>query len=382
MTRVLIVDDIPQNLYLLETIMKGNGFESTKATNGVEALEEAMRSPPDLIIADILMPIMDGFKLCQKWKMNDRLKQIPFIFYTATYTSPKDEQFALSLGAERYVIKPQKPDVLIRIVREVLEEAIKKSFSPGEKPVETVEILQEYNEVLFHKLERKMKQLENGIALREATEQALRESEERFRKIFEYGAIGIAIVGPDHRFIRVNDGYCKMLGYTEEEMLQIDILEITYPEDRQSDIYNIKRLVAGEIPVYATENRYIKKDGTIAWTSIRTSTICNQDGQLIFFIVFASDITEQKKMQENEKIALQQIERNLEQLATLNDQIRNPLSVIVALLTLQERTKTTDQIMEAVRSIDDLVKRLDKGWEESEKVREFLERNNQISRRT
>ena len=109
MKRVLIVDDIKENLYLLESLLKGYGYGTVTANNGAEALGLGLKEPPDLIIADILMPVMDGYTLCREWKKDDTLKNIPFIFYTATYTHPKDGEFALSLGADRFIIKPQEP---------------------------------------------------------------------------------------------------------------------------------------------------------------------------------------------------------------------------------------------------------------------------------
>lgn len=129
MTRILIADDIPANSYLLESILKGYGFEVIVTKNGAEALDAARSNPPDLIITDILMPVMDGFELCRRWKADDRLKSVPFIFYTATYTDQKDEQLAKSLGADRFIVKPQKPEDLVQAVREVLSEA--REGSPG-----------------------------------------------------------------------------------------------------------------------------------------------------------------------------------------------------------------------------------------------------------
>ena len=172
MTRILIADDIAPNLYLLESILKGNGYEVTSVRNGAEALAAAKRDPPDLIITDILMPVMDGFELCRQLKANERLRTVPFIFYTATYTDPRDEQFALSLGAARFIVKPQKPEIFMQDVRKVLEESqLRGSAEPAQPPVNDRKILKEYNEVLFRKLEKKVMQLETEIAVRKAAEQ-------------------------------------------------------------------------------------------------------------------------------------------------------------------------------------------------------------------
>jgi len=77
MTRIMIADDNEQSLYLLEAILKAHGYEVMVARNGAEALERAQSSPPDLIVTDILMPVMDGFELCRRWRAQDTLKDIP-----------------------------------------------------------------------------------------------------------------------------------------------------------------------------------------------------------------------------------------------------------------------------------------------------------------
>ena len=121
MSAILIVDDLEQNRYLLRAMLTASGDEVLEAANGAEALELARRTRPDLIISDILMPQMDGFALCRECKRDEQLRDIPFVFYTATYTDPRDEALALQLGAARFIIKPVESEDFIAIVREVLQ---------------------------------------------------------------------------------------------------------------------------------------------------------------------------------------------------------------------------------------------------------------------
>lgn len=174
MKRALLVDDHLENLYFLEVLLKGNGFVTDCAENGRQALEKARSNQPDLIISDILMPVMDGYALCRELKADQQLRDIPFIFYTATFTTAKDESLALSLGADRFICKPQEPDLLMQAIRQVLEEPRPVVDLPAAEET----ILKEYNEALFRKLEKKMADLERTnqelLVAREAAECAIR----------------------------------------------------------------------------------------------------------------------------------------------------------------------------------------------------------------
>jgi len=162
--KILIVDDIEQNLYMLQVLLEGHGYEVVSTRDGTEALEVARRDPPGVVISDILMPVMDGFALCREWKKDDLLKAIPFVFYTATYTDPKDEKFAFSLGAERFIVKPAEPDVFMEMVREVVENCETGRLVAPREPVVEKEavVFKQYNEALIRKLEDKMAQLEEA----------------------------------------------------------------------------------------------------------------------------------------------------------------------------------------------------------------------------
>jgi CheY-like chemotaxis protein len=159
--RILIADDNKTNLYMFESLLKGYGMDTTIAENGKDALDKARRNPPDIIVSDILMPVMDGFALCREWKTDVALKRIPFVFFTATYSEPGDEAFALNLGADRFIIKPKEPEELMAILNAVLTEYAGPANIPSERKFVESELTRQHNERLFVKLEKKMQDLEN-----------------------------------------------------------------------------------------------------------------------------------------------------------------------------------------------------------------------------
>ena len=169
MNRILIVDDKEEALYLLQKLLAGNGYTVEMARHGAEALVKARQSPPDLIISDLLMPVMDGYTLLRHWKTDPRLKHVPFVVYTATYTEPKDEQLALDLGADAFILKPAEPEPFIARIRAVLAAERTGALTPTKEPAdEEKALLKEYSQVLICKLEEKALQLQQANQALEA----------------------------------------------------------------------------------------------------------------------------------------------------------------------------------------------------------------------
>ncbi len=160
--KILIVDDAVVNLYILEMLLKGSRYEVVSAADGMEALERLREESFDMIISDILMPRMDGFHLCRECRNDPALRNIPFVFYTSTYTEPKDKEFAMSLGADRFIVKPMESKEFLTIIGDVLAGAEPGGKAPPQRPVETEQAyLKEYNERLVNKLEKKMLDLQD-----------------------------------------------------------------------------------------------------------------------------------------------------------------------------------------------------------------------------
>jgi hypothetical protein len=114
------------------------------------------------------MPVMDGFALCRACKQDEFLAAVPFAFYTATYTDLHDEQFALSLGADAFLLKPQQPEELLKIIGQLASE---KSLTKRPRPLgPEMEYFRQYNAVLFSKLEDKILEIEHEIAERKNAE--------------------------------------------------------------------------------------------------------------------------------------------------------------------------------------------------------------------
>ena len=117
--KVLIVDDIEANRKLLRINLEAEGIETCEAADGVEALAKIAEEKADAIVSDILMPHMDGYRLCQEIRKRGETEDTPFIFYTSTYTSSGDEKLALDCGADRYIKKPAPMTVLVSALREL-----------------------------------------------------------------------------------------------------------------------------------------------------------------------------------------------------------------------------------------------------------------------
>jgi PAS domain S-box-containing protein len=129
-------------------------------------------------------------------------------------------------------------------------------------------------------------------------EGALRESEERFRRVFEEGPLGFALVDRDFRLFKVNGALCEMLGYTDAELVQMTFAEITHPDDVQADVEFAERLFKREISSYRLHKRYRKKNGEIIWVNLTVSMISGPDGKPLHGIGMVEDVTEIKRVQE------------------------------------------------------------------------------------
>jgi PAS domain S-box-containing protein len=311
MKSILVVDDKAEDRLQLQKFFKTDRYKVLHAANGAEALAAAVKNPPDMVISDILMPVMDGFTLCREWNKNKILQKIPFVFYTATYTDPKDKEFALSLGAGRYILKPQEMNNFLGMIEKTIDtynvanERPMPAFAPEEKIS-----LREYNEVLVRKLENKMIQvdaaekelreknaaLEKEIKERKIAEEKLRRSEEQLRLITENVDDMIAILDLDGKRIYNNPSYEPILG-SAQLLKGTDSFQEIHPDDREK-IRNIFQKTIKTGLGQRSEYRFINKDGDISFIESQGNVICDEKGNVTNVVVVSRDITNRRKAEE------------------------------------------------------------------------------------
>jgi two-component system cell cycle sensor histidine kinase/response regulator CckA len=238
---VLIVDDNDQSLYLLRSVLEGAGHKTCPASDGAEALACALKEIPDAVITDILMPRMDGFAFCRALREHEheRLRHLPILLYSATYTDAKDRELGLALGADRFLEKPMEPSDLLAEL-----EASVNERRDGARPVTGAalgepEFLREYNERLVRKLEDRMLDLER--AFRE-----LAESERRYHELFDVASDVIITFGEGGTITLVNRRIQETLGVHPAEVAGRPGASLVVPSARAQVESAFERALAGQ----------------------------------------------------------------------------------------------------------------------------------------
>lgn len=295
--KIMIVEDNPDSRNLLMKQLRAYRHEVVAATNGSEALQQALEDAPEIVISDIQMPEMDGYQLCREWKQSETLKKIPFIIYTATYTSSEDEQFARSLGVNAFIRKPIEPETLIQVLADIVEKAEAGLLPVVEtKPIATSQYLVEHNKILIAKLDNKIKRLQQEIAEHKKDEAALRDSRKQYQTLIENANEAI-MVAQDGYFKFINRALFELLpGYTEQDFTSKPFSDFIHPDDRAMVIQNYQKRLEGEPAPNRYPFRIITADNAVKWVEI-SAVLIEWNGRPAT-LNFLTDVSERIKSEE------------------------------------------------------------------------------------
>ena len=151
---LLIVEDDPDILKLLDATLTFRGYRVITAQNGRDGLEAIRLKQPAIVITDIMMPTLDGFGLVHRIRINPETREIPVVFITATYVTREDRDFALSIGATRFIQKPVDLEKFLATIAELMDQG-----PPETKPFNELDFYKEYHKRLAAKLDEKNKQI-------------------------------------------------------------------------------------------------------------------------------------------------------------------------------------------------------------------------------
>lgn len=283
--KILIVDDSNSGRELLQRICRKSGHHTLVAGDGQEALGVMATEPVDVIITDIMMPRMDGIRLCLAVRRDERLRLIPIIIYTAYYEGAADEKLILDIGADAFLSKPAPAAKLLETLHRVANQP-----SP-ERPRSVVgasecDLLLEYSDRLVVTLERRNAELER-------LNQTLSESEGRYRLLADHAEDFVSLQNAEDHQLYLSPSFYRVTGWAPEEIEHSNWRTRTHPEDVARVEKSLAANAAGEVALI--EYRTLCKDGRWLWVEARSKPVCDTAGRVIQRVIWSRDITARKR---------------------------------------------------------------------------------------
>src|ERR1035437_8546590 len=286
---LLIVDDHLINLKLLRAQLELEGHVVFEAHDGVDALALLERQRVDVVISDILMPRMDGYRLCHEIRKHTRLRDLPIIIYTSTYLSPGDEKLALDMGADKYLKKPVSVETLAAALHEVVAQP---HAAPQPDALREVVVLKNYNERLVSKLKEKNTELQAQTEVLRLPNAAMTAA-----------ANAILITNRDGTIVWVNPAFITLTGYTFAEAVGKSSRDLVKSGQQERAVYEEMwaTILAGRVWHGQLVNR--RKDGSFYPEEQTITPVRDAHGEITHFIAIKQDLSERKHAEQAMRVS-------------------------------------------------------------------------------
>ncbi len=307
--RILVADDSRLSRFFLSSILSDQGHEVIEAKDGKEAKDLLnKKSKIDLIISDILMPEIDGYKLCSWIRSQTKYKNTPIILFTGTYTDPEDEDFARMIGANAFLRKTDKPEVIIATINRIASESLPET-KKSDGDLHEAEVYRLYNERLVNKLEKKTEeldhkiiQLEEEIHQRKLVEKALIEEKKFAEMIFDAAQAIMVLIDTSGNIVRINPILERISGYSLKEVRGKSWRSIFDPRPVADQGQNEKSLYLSLLEKEAKNFRISSirtKKGDRRIIEWNETELCDADGKIQGLLAAGRDITDLIRIHEN-----------------------------------------------------------------------------------
>ena len=354
---ILIVDDNETNRFALRMQLEALDYAVLEANDGVDALELLGRQAVDGVVSDILMPRMDGYRLCQEIRRHERLRHLPIVVYTATYIAPEDEKLALRSGADRYLMKPAPLAALRQTMSEVLNTPVRPALQPRSSDDQTV--MREYNAVLINKLEEKTRELEAKNVELAAVNTALEESRARAAGIIASAMDAIVTVDQDDCIVVFNAAAETMFRVAAAAMIGRSIEDLL-PERLRRGASGSTRpwpgasatsqefLASGTIAGLRSDGTEFPLEASLSYVEVAGRKLAT---------VILRDITERKRAEQALRLASEQMRALALRLENIREQERTRIAREIHDVLAQELTRLKIDLVwlakRAAKLIDD-----------------------------
>ena len=281
---ILIVDDLPENLFFLRKVLRNEKINLIEALSGEEALIKTKGIELAMAIIDVRMPRMNGYQLAEKMNDERNIDRIPIIFATANCIDAKEMEKGYFSGAVDYIVKPISVHILLCKIKVLID-----LFNQKQTIIHNAAILKKSSGKL------------------NVAHASLKKSEEKYRNYVDNAPDGIFVADETGRNIEVNEAACRITGYSKNELLKMSISDVLTEESLEEGLAQFRKMV--KLGTLNTELMFKHKNRTTRWWILETVKLSETR-----FLGFTKDITKSKKIEE-------ELQKSLEQLQQLSEHI-------------------------------------------------------------